>query len=263
MSASDIAATGMTAAIFKMKIEAGNIANAKTPGFYGKNVTFKDNLYLTPAVQDINPLQSPGQIEVGTGVSVNSAYRNLSQGVLEKTDSPYDFAIEGQGYFEITPLDGGETFYARSGNFNVNSQRQIVTPQGHFLGAAPITVPENVESIRVEKNGTIWATVSGEVAAQNIGAISLATFNNPNGLESVGDNLYRATEFSGQAEVQEAFQGGAGKIIQGYLEASNVELMKEMVAMIDSQLHHQILGEVIKKDTARKESEITLARSHG
>lgn len=268
MAASDIAATGMASVMVKMETEANNIANSKTTAFKREMVGFKDMIYQTPRPAGTPTATSGGSlfptpIQLGTGVTVGSTYRDLTRGDPVQSQGPYDFYIYGEGYFQIQYPDGTTT-YTRAGNFTLDDQRQVVTAEGYIVGNTALVIPQDAVDVVVNRQGEIWVTLAGQPGApQQIGTINLITFPNPRGLEAIGENLYMETAASGGPIEGQPGTPGFGQILQSFLEESNVQIMTEMVGMIDSQLLHQVLAEVVKKDSARKEAEITISRVHG
>lgn len=268
MPASYIAATGMNAMTVDMEIKANNIANANTTAFKREMVGFEDMLYQTPRPAG-TPITSGGEkaifptpIQMGSGVTVASTYRDLTRGDPIQTQGPYDLYLNGEGYFQVRYVDG-TTAYTRAGNFTLNNESQIVTSQGYIFENG-FTIPQNTVNVVVNRQGEIWATVAGTPPTQqNIGTIQLATFPNPRGLEAIGENLYVETVASGGPTISTPGQPGFGQTIQSFLEGSNVQMMTEMVGMIQSQQIHQVCAEVVKKDSARQEAEIMIARTHG
>lgn len=269
MSASDIAATGMAAMMVKMETEANNIANDQTTAYKRGMVGFEDMLYQTPRPAG-TPLSTSGDIvfptpiQIGTGVTVGSTYRDLTRGDPVQTQGPYDLYINGEGYFPIQYPDGTIAF-TRAGNFTLDNNRQIVTSQGYVVGEnSAFVVPQDAINVVVNRQGEIWVTTATTPDnPQSLGTFSLALFPNPRGLESIGENLYAVTAASGQPQYgTPGVDEGYGQTIQNFLEESNVRLMVEMVGMIKSQQLHQALAEVVKKDSARAESEITITRIH-
>jgi flagellar basal-body rod protein FlgG len=154
------------------------------------------------------------------------------------TQNSLDLAITGEGYFQITQQDG-TLAYSRDGNFKISSTGQVVTANGALL-QPPITIPNNSASVTVGLDGTVSAELNAGGGQQNLGVIQIARFVNPSGLTPIGNNLMTASAASGQAQVLQPGVAGAGKINQGSLEASNVNVVEEMVNMIETQRAYEI-----------------------
>ena len=155
------------------------------------------------------------------------------QGNIYQTENPLDIAIEGDGFFQVT-LPDGTIAYTRDGSFKLDANGNVVTSDGYFI-EPPITIPQNATSISISPEGVVSVKVPGQVAAQNVGQIQLARFVNPAGLKAVGDNLFKETDASGAPIVANPGTNGMGNLRQGFLEASNVQVVEEMVKLITAQ----------------------------
>ena len=153
-----------------------------------------------------------------------------------------DIVIEGNGFFQIT-RPGGAIAYTRAGAFKVNANGEIVNSDGYLLEPS-VTIPSGTTKITIAQDGTITATVGG--VPSQIGSISLARFVNPGGLDSIGRNLYLPTVASGDAVTGTPGQDGFGTIAQGFLEASNVNIVEELVGMIIAQRAYEINSKAIQ-----------------
>jgi flagellar basal-body rod protein FlgG len=248
MRALSIAATGMSAQQTNVEVIANNIANINTTGFKRARAEFTDLLYQVERTNGI-PITSgeqtiPEGAQLGLGTRL-SAIRNVHmQGPLSSTDNRLDVALNGEGWFMITGADG-ETLYTRDGAFNTNENAQIVTADGYAVQPA-MTVPANTTDIKINQSGEVYASVAGQTQPTLIGQLSLAAFANSAGLEHMGGNLFRETTSSGSATVGVAQSPGFGKIIQGYLEESNVDPVKEMTDLISAQRAYEINSKVIQ-----------------
>lgn len=248
MRALSIAATGMSAQQTNVEVIANNIANINTTGFKRARAEFTDLLYQVERTNGI-PITSgeqtiPEGAQLGLGTRL-SAIRNVHmQGPLSSTDNRLDVALNGEGWFMITGADG-ETVYTRDGAFNTNENGQIVTADGYAVQPA-MTVPANTVDIKINQSGEVYASVSGQTQPTLLGQLSLATFANSAGLEHMGGNLFRETPSSGSATTGVAQSPGFGKIIQGYLEESNVDPVKEMTDLISAQRAYEINSKVIQ-----------------
>lgn len=247
MRSLDIGATGMLAQQMNVDVISNNIANMTTSGFKRQRVDFKDLIYQNlsrPGApsSDVGTIL-PSGLQLGLGVRVGSVYRIHEQGPLQMTENPMDLAITGDGFFQVT-LPNGETSYTRSGVFQVNENGEIVTTQGYLLEPA-ITVPQNTIAVEVNESGEVFAHISGQVALSNLGQIQLATFINPAGLDSIGDNLFTETEASGAPITGNPGTENFGQVRQGALENSNVNVVEEITQLITAQRAYEMNSNVI------------------
>jgi flagellar basal-body rod protein FlgG len=168
-----------------------------------------------------------------------------TQGDLSSTGNPLDFAIEGTGFFQVL-MPNNQIGYTRSGSFQPNAQGALVTANGNALQPA-ITIPANATNISVGSDGTVSVTLPGQTNAAQVGVLQLATFANPGGLNSIGNNIYLPTTASGDPVV--GTPGGAdglGTIQQGMLEQANVNIVDEFVNMILAQRSYESNSRVVK-----------------
>ena len=247
MKALAIAATGMNAQQTNLEVIANNVANINTTGFKRARAEFADLLYQVDRRQGVpnrnGELPVPEGARIGLGVR-NIAVRNLhEQGTFKQTGNEFDIAINGDGWFQITGPDG-ETLYTRSGAFNLGPNGEIVTLDGYEVQPG-LTVPITATSVVINKSGEISALIAGQQEPQLLGQLSLAMFPNDAGLDALGDNLFRETVASGAPA--EDFPGldGRGSLIQGYLEASNVDPVKEITELISAQRAYEMNSKVI------------------
>ncbi len=243
------AATGMQAQQTRTDVIANNLANVNTTGFKRSRAHFEDLLYQTiqgPATLGSRDTEQLPAIQVGLGTRLSSIQRIDSQGPLEQTSRPLDLAIEGEGYFAVQ-LPNGNTAYTRDGSLQVSDQGVLVTNQGYAI-QPPIKVPKEATSVTVSETGVVTANgmTSAAGGSQELGRIELARFTNPSGLESMGQNLFSETSSSGQAIKGMPTEDGNGRIAQGYLESSNVEIVTEMVDMITAQRAYEINSKAVK-----------------
>ena len=131
-------------------------------------------------------------------------------------------------------MPDGTTAYTRDGTLEPDQNGQLTTASGYPLNP-PITIPANALTMTIGNDGTVSVTQPGSTNSAQVGQIQLATFINPAGLQSVGQNLYLATDASGAANVLQPGIDGAGTIYQQYLETSNVNVAEELVNMITTQ----------------------------
>lgn len=241
------AATGMQAEELKMDTVANNLANANTVGFKKVRADFED-LYsqtLRSAAQtDARSPAPPAPLQVGLGVQTGSTTTYQAQGTLTNTGNQTDLAIQGSGFFRIQQADG--TFaYTRAGNFSLSANGHLVTANGLVVDPG-IVVPAQTTLLTVTAGGVVQAQVAGSQTTQQLGTIQLATFNNPSGLLSVGNNLFTETPASGPAVMVQAGEQGSGTISQGNLESSNVSAVTEMIDMITAQRAYEMNSQVIQ-----------------
>lgn len=232
--------TGLDAQNYDLKIISNNLSNLSTTGYKKSRAQFKDLFYTTatqPGAQvDLNT-QNPIGIMLGSGVKITGNQKIYEQGTLERTNNELDLAIKGNGFFEIMMPDGTVAF-TRDGSFNLNEQGQVVTSQGYLLNPPIGPIAQDVESLTIGNDGTI-TSISGNTAT-NLGTLTLATFVNSAGLKPIGDNLLTETPASGAPTVNNPGNAGAGLIEQGALEASNVNIVEELVRMIETQRAYEM-----------------------
>jgi len=240
-----VAKTGLDAQQTRMNVISNNLANVNTTGFKRDRAVFEDMLYQNVkqagGQTDVNS-QAPTGLMLGTGVRIVATEKLHSQGNMVTTQNPLDLAISGDGYFQIAKGDGSLA-YTRDGGFKISATGQLVTSSGALLQPA-ITIPNTASSVTVGRDGT----VSIELAAggsQVLGQIQIARFVNPSGLQSLGQNLMKDTPASGAPQVLAPGVAGAGSLMQGTLEASNVNVVEEMVNMIETQRAYEINSKAI------------------
>jgi flagellar basal-body rod protein FlgG len=242
-----IAKTGLDAQQTNLDVISNNLANVSTAGFKRSRAVFEDLLYQTlrqPGSQSSEQTQVPTGMQVGTGVRPVATERIHTQGNLQQTGNAFDLAINGQGFMQVS-LPDGTTGYTRDGSFHVDSQGQLVTSNGYSLSPA-ITIPANATKVSIGADGTVSATLPGQVAPQNVGSIQLANFINPAGLNSLGQNLYTESAASGTAQTGTPGTNGLGLLNQGYVETSNVNVVEELVSMIQAQRAYEINSKAIQ-----------------
>lgn len=240
-------ATGMQAQELNIDVISNNLANVNTSGFKKSRAEFQDLLYqmLRPAgAASSEDTTVPTGIQLGHGTRPSAVQKLFSQGDFQNTKNQLDWAIEGDGFFQIE-LPNGETSYSRSGEFKLDADGRIVNPDG-FLLVPEISVPTNTVSINVGMDGTVSVIQADDATPVEIGTIQLARFVNPSGLRSLGRNLYSPTAASGDEIVGTPGENGFGTIAQGFLEMSNVSVVDEMVNMITAQRAYEINSKVIQ-----------------
>ena len=236
-----VAKTGLDAQQTRMNVISNNLANVSTTGFKRDRAVFEDLLYQNvkqPGGQTTNNTLSPTGLMLGTGVKINATEKLHLQGNLINTQSPLDLAVMGNGMFQIQMPDG-TTSYTRDGNFKISNTGQVVTALG-FPVLPAITIPNNAASVTFGRDGAVSVELVAGGGAQNIGQVQIARFVNPSGLKPIGNNLYEASQASGAAQVLQPGLNGAGTLNQGSLEASNVNVVEEMVNMIETQRAYEM-----------------------
>jgi flagellar basal-body rod protein FlgG len=180
---------------------------------------------------------------LGTGVRIVATEKTHTQGSLVTTKNALDMAVQGDGFFQVAQPDG-TIGYSRDGSFKLSATGQLVTANGAPLQPA-ITIPPNVASISIGQDGTVSVETAAGGGAQVLGQIQIARFANPAGLQAIGQNMLKETTASGAPIVSQPGQGGAGQLMQGALEASNVNVVEEMVNMIETQRAYEINSKAI------------------
>lgn len=235
------AASGMKALDTKLDVTANNLANINTTGFKRSRVNFEDLLYQTkrePGLPNVDDEPIPHGIQVGLGVKVAGTQLDMTQGPVDPTDEPLDLTIDGAGFFQVrTNYDGGPTVaYTRAGNFTVNAEGNLVlgTSSGPVL-EPPISLPPDFTEVAIAANGEVRVRQPGQSELTQVGQIELARFVNPEGLKQIGGNLYLETDASGPAINGPPQLDGIGSINSGHLEQSNVDPVRELIALITTQ----------------------------
>lgn len=239
-------ATGMQAQELNIDVIANNLANVNTSGFKKSRAEFQDLLYesMRPAgAASSADTTVPTGIQLGHGTRPSAVQKMFSQGDFQNTQNELDWAIEGDGFFQIEMPDG-VTGYSRSGEFKLDADGRIVNPDGFPL-IPEIAVPLDTISISVGLDGTVSVIQAGDGTPSEIGNIQLARFVNPAGLRSLGKNLFTPTNASGDEITGTPGESGFGRISQGFLEMSNVSVVDEMVGMITAQRAYETNSKVI------------------
>jgi flagellar basal-body rod protein FlgG len=247
MRALSIAASGMQAQQLNVDVISHNIANMNTTAYKRQRAEFQDMLYQNMerpgSTSSASGAILPLGIQIGVGVRADAVGRVTEQGGTAATQNPYDIAINGRGFFQIT-LPSGQTAYTRAGNFAVNAEGALVTADGYAVEPS-ITVPQEATAIQITRDGIVEVTTSASPDPQQLGQIEIASFINPAGLEAIGDNLYLETPASGTATTATPGSPGLGTLMQGYLEMSNVNAVEEISALIVAQRAYEMNARVI------------------
>ena len=241
------AATGMIAQQMNVDTIANNLANVNTTGYKKTKMEFQDLLYqqlrLAGAAQ-AEGAQVPVELQIGYGTRPVATQRIFSQGTVIPTNNPLDVSIDGDGFLQVT-LPDGTTAYTRDGALKLSAEGTIVTSDGYAL-EPQITIPQDATAINISSNGEVAVLIAGDPAMQQVGQLELSRFINPAGLRSVGRNLFLETPASGSPAVGAPDSEGFGKLSQGFLELSNVEVVDEMVSMIVAQRAYEINAKAIQ-----------------
>jgi flagellar basal-body rod protein FlgG len=242
------AASGMNAQQLNIDNIANNLSNANTTGYKSRRAQFQDLLYQNMTAPGSAAGQStivPSGLQLGLGTRAVSNEIIFQQGSFTSTSNPYDLVIQGNGFFQIQQANGN-LGYTRNGSFQLSNTGSLVTSDGLLL-QPQITIPPAAQSVSVAADGTVSYTLTGQTQAQTAGQITLANFQNPAGLNSLGGSLFTPTDASGAAIV--GTPGGAdgvGTIMQGYVEQSNVSVVDEFINMITAQRAYEANSKVVK-----------------
>jgi len=242
------AASGMNAQQMNVDNIANNLANANTTGYKSRRAQFQDLLYQTV----VQPGSAAGQqsivpsgLQLGLGTKPSANEVIFTQGNFSQTSNPLDVVIQGNGFFQVL-RPSGDLAYTRDGSFQLNNVGSIVTSNGDLL-QPQITIPANAQSVTIATDGTVSYIQPGQAAAQKAGQIQIAGFQNPAGLNSLGQNLYQPTDASGTATVgNPGGQEGLGTLLQGYTEQSNVSIVQEFINLIIAQRAYEANSKVVK-----------------
>ena len=245
-SAMHIARTGLDAQDMRMRVISNNLANVNTTGFKRDRANFETlsyQLITAPGAQSTGETRYATGLNLGTGVRIQGTARMDTQGSLQTTGNSLDLALDGDGYFQVQ-MPGGTLGYTRAGNFSRSAEGLLVTSEGYQVMPG-ITVPETATAITIGTDGTVSATIPGQTEPGVLGQLQVASFPNGAGLQSVGDNYLIETAASGAANLGVPGEDGRGTIRQGMLEASNVNVVEELVDMIETQRAYEVNSKMI------------------
>ena len=234
-----VSKTGLSAQDMALTTISNNLANVSTIGFKRDEAVFQDLLYQVkrePGGLNSQNSQLPSGLQLGTGVRIEGTTKQFTQGSL-------DIAVNGRGFFQVL-LPDGTTTYTRDGQFQINSDGDMVTAGGNLLEPA-ITIPDNASSVTIGEDGIVSVSLRDDTGVTQVGEITTVDFVNPQGLKAIGNNLYRETEASGNPLIGTPGIGGYGEINQGMLEQSNVDTVKELVDMITVQRAYEMNSKVV------------------
>lgn len=241
-----VSKTGLSAQDLALTTISNNLANASTVGFKRDEAVFQDLLYQVkrePGGLNAQNSQLPSGLQIGTGVRIEGTTKQFTQGSLQITEQAMDIAVNGRGFFQIL-LPDGTTTYTRDGQFQINSDGEMVTAGGYLLQPG-VNIPNNAASVTIGEDGTVSVALRDDVGLQQVGQITTVDFINPQGLKAIGNNLFRETEASGNPQGGVPGVGGFGELKQGMLEQSNVDTVKELVDMITVQRAYEMNSKVV------------------
>ena len=247
MRSLDIAGTGMQAQQTNVEVISNNIANMTTTGFKRRRAEFQDLIYQNLRRVGANSSDSgtivPSGAQVGLGVRTAAIYRINEQGNLQQTSNTLDMAIQGSGYFQVT-LPSGDTAYTRDGTFGMAADGTMVTADGYIVQPG-LQIPSNATGVTVNASGQVQVTLQGQTAPQTVGQLQIAVFPNEAGLDAQGENLLLQTAASGQPVTGNPGTTGFGKVMQGFIETSNVNVVSEITNLISAQRAYEMNSKVI------------------
>ncbi len=246
-SSLNTSASGMVAQQRMVDVIANNLANVNTTGFKRSRVNFEDVLSVTlqgEKIVNYQATETVAPIQVGKGVRVSAVVRINGQGTPETTDRPLDLAIEGDGFFQVQRPDG-TIGYTRDGSLTLSDSGALVTGDGYLVQPG-VVVPADATGITVSANGIVSVTTGTNSKPMEVGRIELARFLNPSALAAIGENQFSETTASGQPYMGFPQEDGFGRITQGALESSNVEIVQEMTDMIAAQRAYEINARAVQ-----------------
>jgi flagellar basal-body rod protein FlgG len=243
-----IGASGMQAQQSAVETIANNLANMGTTGYKRRRTANQDLLYIqrrrVGSLTSVGGDVVPTGMEIGLGVKTVGIYTVNEQGSPTQTSHPYHLAIQGNGYFQLLMPDGSIS-YTRDGTFDLSPNGVIVSRDGLVVQPG-ITIPQNTINITINTIGQVIAQIDGQIPLQTVGQLSLASFINGNGLQSVGDNLLRESPSSGAPIVGNPGDPGFGTLLQNYIEASNVNPVTEITNLITAQRAYEMNAKIIQ-----------------
>ncbi len=240
-NAMHVAKTGLNAQQTRLQVIANNLANVNTTGFKRDRANFESLLYQIERPggdQTSETTNLTSSLALGTGVRVVATDKLYTQGALSDTGNALDVAINGNGFFQVL-LPDGRIGYTRDGTFSMNQNGVLSTTSGYVV-QPEIRIPPEASQINISEDGIIGVILPGETQPQEVGQLTIAKFANPRGLEPVGENFLIETLASGEAQVSAPQEEGAGSLVQGMLETSNVNVVQELVDMIETQRAYEI-----------------------
>ncbi len=244
-----IGATGMQAQQTNVDTIANNLANANTNGFKKGRVSFSDMMVPdTRLTSQLGSADSLGALvqsgKFGAGVAIASMSKLFDAGELKKSDSAFDIAIQGDGFISVMMPDNSIA-YSRGGSLKVNKDGQLALQSGQPLKPG-ITIPDGAKSLQISADGRVQVSFAGQAGMSDVGQLELVRFASPGQLTTLGENLYKTSESSGEAVAGVAGENGVGSIMQGYVEASNVKMLDEMVNLMIAQRAYEANVKIVQ-----------------
>ena len=241
------AATGMVAQETSVSTISNNIANVNTVGYKRQRAETESLLYETivsAGTRSSYDSRYNVGIQIGSGSKVSSIKKEFARGVPQITNNPFDFMINGDGFFGLT-LPNQSVTYTRDGAFHVNAEGILVNKNGHAV-VPTLNFPPNTLSVNVSRSGQVDAYIKGQNDPISVGQITIFTFTNPVGLSALGGNMFKPTLSSGAPITNIAGENNSGELLQGTLENSNVSVMTEMTNLIKAQRGYEMNAKVMK-----------------
>lgn len=253
------AASGMKTQQGYIDSIANNLANVNSIGFKKNGMEFKALFYETMkgASVDANGFGNPTNLQVGNGVRTVSSIKDFRTGSIDTTDNPLDFAIQGAGFFGLVD-DKGNEMYTKAGAFRISltadEKIRFSTADGKQLMSTdgePLEIDANFQSdkLKVDQDGKLFYT-DGEGVSNDLGIqIAIVQFNNPAGLKALGGSYYQEGPASGEPRLESEEKDkdmSKSSLLQGALEASNVQVVEEMVKMIVAQRAYELNTKAIQ-----------------
>jgi flagellar basal-body rod protein FlgG len=242
-----ISKTGMEAQQTQLDTISNNLANVSTNGYKKAHAVFEDLMYQNLRQAGANSSEQttmPAGLQVGLGTRAVATSRSFTQGNLQASGNNLDVAVLGNGFFEVQMPDG-TTGYTRDGSFQVSATGQLVTNNGYTVQPG-ITIPATAQSVTIGSDGTVSVMLPGQATPQSVGQIQIANFVNPAGLDPKGQNIFGETAASGTATSGAPGSNGSGTLRQGFVETSNVNVVEELVAMIQTQRAYELNSKAIQ-----------------
>ncbi len=243
------AASGMTGQQFNIDTISNNLSNVNTTGFKQNRPDFEDLLYQTLRLAGTPATEVtlvPSGTQVGHGVRAAATQKIYTQGALQNTGNVSDLALEGEGFFRVLLYDGTYA-YTRDGSFKIDANGQLVTSNGYRLLPEVILPREFIhDSLTISQDGRITVKVPGADDPIEAGQLEIYRFVNPAGLEAIGENLFKVTGATGEVIAGRPGFDGMGKVVQRFLEMSNVSVVREMVNMIVAQRAYELNSKAIQ-----------------
>ncbi len=245
------AASGMKAMQFSVDTISNNLANVSTTGFKKEKAEFEDLLYVSmQKAYSAENAQRPVNLQVGHGVVARASSRDFASGNLEQTNNKLDMAIEGTAFFAVRGV-GGETLYTRDGSFKVamtENGKMLTNSKGYPVldrDGIEIYFDGDMENYEIQPSGEITLRDSETGVTLPTGQyIGLFQFQNPQGLEAMGGNMYTSNTATGEALIDSETESPS-TIRNYFLESSNVQVVEEMVKLITAQRAYELNSKAI------------------